>query len=162
MKATFIIILLLVFFDGFAQVKKDTYPEVICYFDGVMVTSWSNINPNDISGITTICVRDSVNKISKGKAYIISKKYPYQFMTIGELTNLAIPAYNNTKPVIYFVDDKLITDTAGIKFGYGLGVDVIDGSQIKAFKGLLSHVTVLKINKNIGGGQIYIKGKSST
>jgi len=164
MKATFLIILLLAFFDGFSQVKKDTSPDVICYLDSVRVNSISDINPDNVAGVMIVRTKDSVNKITNGKVYISSKKYPYHFVTLGEITKRAIPASNNnSRPIIYFVNDKLVTDTTGMKFeivGHQLGVEVIDGSQIKAFKGLLSHVIVLKIN-DTDNMQIYIRGNSA-
>jgi hypothetical protein len=210
MKATFLIILLLAFFDGFAQVKKDSptgalYPTSIkpkdtaqltdysnlfsdkpqiidsnyiriyhakintdtsfppvFYIDSVKTPSMSYLNPKDIIDIKIYSGIDSANK-TNGKIYITLKKHSYHLTTIEDLTKRCIPNFDSkTQPVIYFVDDKLITDTTGVQFDipYIRDVEVIDGSQIKAFKGLLSGVIILKIN--IGDAPIIIKGNPTS
>lgn len=160
MRAAFLIIFLLCFFSGFAQVKKDTYPNVVYYIDSVRVKSLSDISPDNISGIMTVRTIDSVNKTT-GEVYISSKKRAYHFMNIEELTKRVIPASDsNTRSIIYFINDKLVTDTTGMKFSYMLDVEVIDGSQIKAFKGPLSNVIILKIS-NTDNIPIHIRGNSA-
>jgi len=208
MKPTFIIILLLAFFDGFSQVKKDSstgviYPMAIKPQDTARLTDYSNLfsdkpkvidsnyiriyhakndvdtglppayyidsvktqvmwyfNPKDVIDIKTYSGIDSANK-TNGKIYITLKKHSYHLITIEDLTKRCIPNFDGkTQPVIYFINDKLITDTTGLQFEitYIRDVEVVDGAQIKAFKGLLSGVMVLKINT--GDAPIIIRGHS--
>ncbi|MBS1530667.1 MAG: hypothetical protein JSU01_10190 [Bacteroidetes bacterium] len=131
------------------------------YVDSVRAKSMSYIDPKDITDIKIFSGIDSVNK-TKGKIYVTLKKHSYHLITIEELTKRAIPNFDSkTEPIIYFVDDKLVTDTTGLKFEitHIRDVEVIDGSQIKAFKGLLSNIIVLKINT--GNAPIYIRGNTT-
>ena len=131
------------------------------FIDSVRAQSMSYLNPKDILDIKVVGGKDSVNK-TNGKIYITLKKHPYHFITIEELTKRCIPNFDSkTQPVIYMWDDKLVTDTTNMKFEitYIRDVEVIEGSQIKAFKGLLAGVIILKINTN--DAPIYLRGNTT-
>ena len=131
------------------------------FVDSVRVKSIPIINANDIIDLKVYGGRDSINK-THGKIYITLKKRSYHFITIEDLTKRAIPNFDKkTQPVIYLVDDKLITDTAGMTFEitHIRNVEVVDGSNIKAFQGLLSNVILIRINTESAPN--YIKGSPS-
>lgn len=162
------------FFNGIKIITDSTYIAIYhtkpkqyidfapaYYMDSIRVNSLAYIDPKDISDIKIIGGKDSINKIW-GKVFVTLKKHSYHFITIENLTKRCIPNFDSkTQAVIYVLNDKLVTDTANMIFEitYIRNVEVTDGSQIKAFKGLLSSVTVLKINT--GDAPIYLRGSST-
>ena len=126
---------------------------IAIYMDSLRVSSLSVIDPKDILDVKIIKGIDSINKIN-GKVFVTLKKHLHHFITIAELTKRCIPNYDSkVQPIIYMVDDKLITDITNMMFEitYIRDIEVVEGSQIKAFAGLLSNVTLLKIYTKSAG-----------
>lgn len=130
-----------------SKANPDTGLPPAYYIDSVRVQSLPNFNPKDILDIKIHSGIDSISK-TNGKIFIALKKHSYHFISIEELTKRCIPNFDSkSQAVIYLLNDKLISDTTDMKFEitYIRSVEVTDGSQIKAFKGILSGVIVLKI-----------------
>jgi len=171
MKVAFTVILSLIFYSGFTQTQKSSNSNynpdqfdishikiyhqkdhtndfhVQYYLDSAKMWSIPYMDGKDIMDVKVKKGVDSINKIS-GKIYI-TLNHPHHFITIDELTRKFIPNFDSKKqPIIYAIDEKLLTDVANIVFdiNYIKDVTILKGSQIKYFKGTLPKSIVFMID----------------
>jgi hypothetical protein len=158
MKNLTAILLLLASLTGNAQTKKtqtETKPANPVYFiDSVKINAGepylNYINPNDIASLNIN--RDPI--YPNGAVFITLKDHNTftklrqdKLLSLNDIAKTNIPATDKRKPVLYLLDDKLLTDTAGVRipFTFVKKVTIIKAAETPYFKTALPNVLLMMI-----------------
>ena len=120
------------------------------------------VNLNNIANINVVNGLDSITK-TNGKVYLLFKQHYTSFLTLSDVLRSHQPDFSEQK-IIYIIDNKVITDTAGIRIDPTLLLDVHAVSMSDVFylgggtakMGLVSIET--KPRQKDGKQQIMIRG----
>lgn len=159
MKILAVLLLVLASLTGSAQ-TKDTHtvkkPANPTYFiDSIKVNpnqSYLNyINPNDIASINISkdpIYPDGAVFITLKDHNTFTKLRQDKWLSLGDIAKTNITVTDKRKPVLYLLDDKLLTDTAGVRIPSALvkKVTVVKATETPYFKTALPNVLLMMVS----------------
>jgi hypothetical protein len=148
-----------------AQVKPPLY-----FLDSIQVSpEYMNyityLNPDDISAVHV----DKDVKYPNGAVFIsfkdhtlVDKLLKDKILSLNDIRNANVAKADMRKPVIYLIDDKLLTDTANVRIPSMLVryVTVVKAAETAYFKTALPNVLLMRISTK--PPQLRIRGEAAT
>jgi hypothetical protein len=168
MKNLFTILLTLISMAGFAQTKAPfpvQKPSPVYFIDSVKTDPsepyYNYINANDIASINVSRDPGYPNGaifITLKDHNIITKLRQDKLLSLSDIAKTNIPAADIRKPVLYLLDDKLLTDTVGVRIPstFVKKVTITKASETAYFKTALPNVLLMMISTK--PEQIMIRG----
>lgn len=150
-------IALLVFFSlqGIAQDNLPTNKrpkEFIYIIDSVKINPGIYFKCFDFSDVFNIKVNEQDTKIVISGSFtdpaLFSKLVQSKLLSLNEITNTNLGEFNRTNPILYILNDKLLTDTTGVRIPAMCltKVTVLKASETAYFKIALPNVLLLMIS----------------